>query len=135
MTDWTTIELHQTDYSEFLTPDDSEFLYRVVGCSNMSAIRLESYRIVRETGASYFIDHWSCLPGKQKRILKGEGKRFAHKKKTWALCSFIKRNARRQILLENALSFNALSGDKAKDVLQSRMAVSNSNLTIPTSNP
>lgn len=80
--------------------------------------------ILRETPQMWWIDHWSCKPGKLKGVLKGDGKRFAHETKHWAMYSFIKRNTWYQSRLRTSLAYAEDAGKLAANAWQNRMALS-----------
>lgn len=54
-------------------------------------IELVEYKVLRTTPMGYWIDMTTWGPKKEKLVLGGSGKRFAHEKKQDALLSFRKR--------------------------------------------
>lgn len=67
---------------------------------------LHIFQVIRETDKSWYIRYG----GREKRVLKGNGKRFAHETKEWAYKSFRKRCRARISILERDLT-------KVKDAL------------------
>jgi hypothetical protein len=110
----------RTEFLHWLkTAEPAETLYRVIGNNSETwPISWEEHPIVGETEKCWYINHWSS--DKPKRILKGNGKRFAHETKQWALESFIRRSSRREKILQDQLQKTKLSNMFACEV---RMAV------------
>lgn len=65
------------------------------------AIELKRFGIKAQTDKTYVIDTWMG----DKRVLKGDGKRFAYERKEWAWYSFRKRNARYCQYLQRNLQY------------------------------
>lgn len=96
-----------------LIPEDAErdangepyWLWRYMGrgyaASGGVEITRERYHILSRTPKTFLIATPFDGP---KRVLRGRGKRFAHEERAWAWESFIRRQARRRKILNNALS-------------------------------
>ena len=81
-------------YCSYIPKEDKKLLYRYdIAINNyndsgiVSRVYLSTYPVVRETEASYFFDE----NGVEKRVLKGDGKRYAHDSIEKALFSLKKR--------------------------------------------
>lgn len=96
-------------------------LYRYVDMKPMvengaPCIILCVYPVTRETSACWFIEH----DGKERRVLKGNGKRFAHEQHEWAKRSFMKRKSSQRWHLERQLNH----ANKLKDLIATDFSTS-----------
>lgn len=67
--------------------------------SRYGVVNLEIYAVTRETSACWFIE----VNGVERRVLKGDGKRYAHERREWAAYSFRRRMAFERSHHERAL--------------------------------
>lgn len=72
------------------------------GRTVVDAIRIEEFKVLRETPGGYWIK--KPFEAKEVFVLKGNGKRFAHEKIEWALFSLKRRKMAQIRILKEQLS-------------------------------
>lgn len=108
----TAVEVHPASLPERDANGEPYWLWRYEGfhTNGQTSIYLRRFEILSRSDKTFLIEDWN---GKH-RVLRGDGKRYAHETREWAWASLRYRNAKRQEILQKALLGTQVVGEHIK---------------------